>query len=71
MEYTFLEILTYFVIYSLLGWLLESTYRTILEKKIINTGFLKGPFCPIYGFGAIIIIIFFSSFQDNVLALFL
>ena len=71
MEYTFLEILTYFVIYSLLGWLLESTYRTILEKKIINTGFLKGPFCPIYGCGAIIIIIFFSGLEKNILALFL
>lgn len=71
MEYTFLEILTYFVIYSILGWLLESGYRTILERKIINTGFLKGPFCPIYGFGAIIIIIFLSSFKENILALFL
>ena len=43
------EILTYFIIYSFLGWIMESIVRSVSEKKIINTGFLKGPVCPIYG----------------------
>ena len=67
----FFQILTYFVIYSFLGWVFESTVRTIYEKKIINTGFLSGPFCPIYGCGAIIMIIFFNGLKDNIFVLFL
>lgn len=71
MDNAFFNILTYWVIYSFLGWVLESIVRTICEKKIINTGFLKGPFCPIYGFGAIIMILFLDRFKNNVLFLFL
>ena len=64
------EILTYFIIYSFLGWVMESTVRTLSEKKIINTGFLKGPFCPIYGIGAIIMLLFLERFQDKTILLF-
>lgn len=64
------EILTYFIIYSFLGWIMESTVRTISEKRIINTGFLKGPFCPIYGIGAIIMLLFLDKFQNNPILLF-
>ena len=71
MDNTFFHIVTYFVIYSFLGWLLESIVRTICERKIINTGFLIGPFCPIYGFGAIIMILFLNSFKNNIFLLFL
>ena len=70
MDNTFLHIVTYFVIYSFLGWVLESIVRTICERKIINTGFLIGPFCPIYGFGAIIMILFLDSFKNNIFLLF-
>ena len=71
MDNTFFHILTYFVIYSFLGWVLESIVRTICERKIINTGFLIGPFCPIYGFGAIIMILLLSRFENNTILLFL
>ena len=43
-----------FIIYSMLGWLVESIYMSICNKKLTNRGFGKGPFCPIYGFGAVI-----------------
>ena len=71
MANTIFYILTYFVIYSFLGWVLESVVRTICEKKIINTGFLIGPFCPIYGFGAIIMVLFLDNFKNNIIILFL
>lgn len=64
------EILTYFIIYSFFGWVMESTVRSISEKKIINTGFLKGPFCPIYGIGAIIMLLFLDKFQNKPILLF-
>ena len=65
------ELLAYFIIYSILGWILESIYRSICEKKIVNTGFLKGPFCPIYGIGAVIMILFLQSFSSNIFLLFI
>lgn len=71
MKYQFFEILTYFVIYSFAGWIMESIFRSICEKRIVNTGFLKGPFCPIYGIGANIIYIFLLGFKDNIVLLFL
>ncbi|WP_304241961.1 putative ABC transporter permease [Gracilinema caldarium] len=54
------ELLKYFLYFSFsafLGWILESTYRSIKEKHLANAGFLSGPFVPIYGFGALIIAI--------------
>ena len=71
MEYSFLEIIIYFITYSFLGWVMESIFRSISERKIINTGFLKGPFCPIYGVGAIIMLLFLKRFSDNLAVLFI
>ena len=71
MEYSFLEIIIYFITYSFLGWVMESIFRSISERKIINTGFLKGPFCPIYGVGAIIMLLFLKKFADNLAVLFI
>lgn len=64
------EILTYFIIYSFLGWIMESIVRSVSEKKIINTGFLKGPVCPIYGIGAIIMLLFLERYQSKPILLF-
>ena len=50
------KIIFYFIIYSFLGWCLESIYKTIIFKKPTNSGFLYGPFCPMYGIGAILMI---------------
>ncbi len=71
MENSLFNICTYFIIYSILGWLLESIVRSICERKIINTGFLKGPFCPIYGCGAIIMILFLKQLEENIAILFI
>lgn len=49
--------IAYFFTYCFLGWCFESTYVSIKEKRLTNRGFLKGPFLPIYGFGAITILI--------------
>lgn len=70
MEKQLFWLLTYFLIYSFLGWVMESIFRSIMEKKIINTGFLKGPICPIYGFGAMIMITILSRFSNSIVWLF-
>ena len=45
----------YFIFYSFLGWVWESIYCTIKEKKWADRGFLFGPICPIYGSCATIV----------------
>ena len=67
-------LLMYFL-YSALGWTVESTYRslgetyrarkTTKEKKIINSGFLNGPLCPIYGAGAMVFEILLAPFKKH------
>lgn len=63
--------LTYIMIYSFCGWLLESVSKSIWEKQLVNSGFLNGPICPIYGIGAILMITVLSSLKDNIILLFL
>ena len=70
MNINLLEIIIYFIIYSFLGWVMESIFRSICERKLINTGFLRGPFCPIYGFGATIMFLFLDRFENNPIWLF-
>ena len=65
-----LELLTYFIIYSFCGWLIESAYKSILQRKLINSGFLHGPFCPIYGIGAIIMYLLLQDFKGNPILVF-
>jgi uncharacterized membrane protein len=45
-----------FTLYSFMGWILEVIYRSFSAKKLVNAGFLIGPFTPIYGIGASILI---------------
>ena len=70
MNTSIFELCLYFVIYSFLGWCLETVYRSFCEKKIINTGFLYGPFCPIYGTGAIIMLLGLKQFQGKYILIF-
>lgn len=60
-----------FVIYSMLGWLVESIYMSLCNRKLTNRGFGKGPFCPIYGFGAVIGYLVLTPLKDNHLLLYI
>ncbi len=60
-----------FYIYSILGWISEVIYGFIFEKKFINRGFLIGPICPIYGFGAIAMMIYLTQYKENPLTVFI
>ena len=53
MEFSLYEIFWYFVIYAVLGWVVEVCFCSIKTGSFVNRGFLNGPVCPIYGFGAI------------------
>lgn len=61
-----------FFFYSAGGWLLESIYCSIGEKRIINRGFLTGPLCPIYGTAALVMtILIYNPFKDRPLIIFI
>lgn len=61
----------YFVIYSYLGWVLETLYAGWEEHRFVNRGFLNGPFCPIYGFGIVSLLLILRPVFDNLALLFL
>lgn len=60
----------YFIIYSFLGWLMETIYMSLLNGHFTNRGFLFGPICPIYGYGITILILLASKYKDNIIKLF-
>ena len=69
--YNFSYYFLLFFIYSFIGYICEVIYCFILDKgKFQNRGFLYGPYCPIYGFGAIAIIVLLSKYEQYPIVLF-
>lgn len=62
--------LTYFCIYSFLGYLMESIYVSLFQKKWISSGLLQGPYIPLYGFG-VMILLFLSPLLTSYLLTFI
>lgn len=63
--YTLSQWVMFFYIYCFVGWVWESVYVSVCTRKLVNRGFLKGPFLPIYGSGAICILIVTIPFRDS------
>ena len=60
-----------FILYSILGWIVESIYMSFCNRKLTNRGFGKGPFCPIYGFGAVFGYLILSPLKGQYVKLYL
>lgn len=71
MQYSLTQWLLFFFLYCFLGWIWECLYVSAHEKKWINRGFLYGPLIPIYGFGAIIVILITLSVRDSIPMIFI
>ena len=52
-----------FFIYSFVGYISEVIYCSARERKFVNRGFLYGPLCPIYGFGGLLVVFYYSLFH--------
>ncbi len=50
-----LDYLFSFSIFSVFGWILEVVYRSVVNKKFINPGLLKGPYLILYGIGGLLL----------------
>lgn len=68
---TFKNIFFLFIFYSIVGWALEVIYTLFTDHKLVNRGFLIGPYCPIYGFGCVLITILLWGSKEDFPGLFL
>ena len=70
MQYGQSQWILFFFTYSVLGWVWESLYVSAKKRQWINRGFLYGPWLPIYGFGAIIILFLTLPVRENIIWIF-
>lgn len=64
------HIVQWFLIYSMLGWLVESIYMSVCNRKLTNRGFMRGPMCPIYGVGALTVYFLLRPVCHNIFLLY-
>lgn len=64
------HLVQWFLIYSILGWMVESIYMSLCNRKITNRGFIRGPICPIYGVGAVTVYLILKPLAGNYVVLY-
>ncbi|MBQ9990155.1 MAG: hypothetical protein IJP31_04330 [Lachnospiraceae bacterium] len=67
LNYTWIQWLFFFFFYCFFGWCFESSYVSLKEGHPINRGFMRGPFLPLYGTGALMMLIVSAPVRDNLL----
>ena len=65
MQFHFNSWLVYFYFYCIFGWVFESTYVSLRTHKLTNRGFMKGPWLPLYGSGAILVLLVTLPYADH------
>lgn len=63
--FNILNIFLIFYIFCFAGWIWETIFVSIQEKKFANRGFLNGPYLPIYGFGGLFIYLIFQKYSTT------
>lgn len=66
-SYTVAQWLFFFYFYCFFGWCFESAYVSVKSRHPVNRGFMRGPFLPLYGSGAVMMLVVSMPFQDNLL----
>jgi len=67
---TFSQFFLLFLSYSFIGWCSEVIYCSSIQKRFINRGFLKGPICPVYGFGGLLVMSILEPLSSTWIPLF-
>lgn len=71
MTISWLSLFWLFFFYSFIGWCIEVCAAAVQHRKFVNRGFVAGPLCPIYGFGAMLFEIFLPELTEDPFFLFL
>lgn len=69
--YSVYQMFHMFCFWAFVGWCVEVCYMTLETGEYQNRGFLNMPICPIYGFGVLMVVIFFRPLSHTVIPLFL
>ncbi len=69
-EFSLYEMFHIFIFWAFIGWCIEVCYMTLETGEYQNRGFLNMPICPIYGFGVIMVTVFFRPLSHTVIPLF-
>ena len=72
-NYSVSQWLFFFYFYCFFGWCFESTYVSLKQKPIhfVNRGFMRGPYLPLYGTGAIMMLVVSAPFADHIILTYL
>ena len=68
--YTIRQWLLFFFVYCFFGWIFESSYVSLKKRRFVNRGFMHGPFLPLYGSGAILILFVTLPVRKNYLMMY-
>ncbi len=60
-----------FFVASIIGWIYEMIFYKVTENILDNRGFLYGPYVPVYGTGAVLIVLLLKRFRKNPVILFI
>ncbi|MCI6552374.1 MAG: hypothetical protein MR430_02340 [Lachnospiraceae bacterium] len=66
-QYTGVQWLFFFYFYCFFGWCFESAYVSLRNRRLINRGFMRGPFLPLYGSGALMMLIVSGPVRDSLI----
>ena len=65
LHYTAVQWLFFFYFYCFFGWVFESAFVSVKSRHFVNRGFMRGPYLPIYGSGAIMMLVVSAPFQHH------
>ncbi len=72
MLYSFCQLFLLFILYSIIGYIVEVICVSFIEKKIVfNRGYLIGPYIPVYGVGAMLMIFLLDKYKNDLIVLFI
>lgn len=63
--YSIIQWLFFFYFYCFVGWCIETTYVSLHQKRLVNRGFMRGPFLPLYGSGAVMMLLVSMPFREH------
>lgn len=70
-EFSLYQMFHMFIFWAFIGWGIEVCWMTLETGEYQNRGFLNMPICPIYGFGVIMVTVFFRPVSHTVIPLFI